>query len=146
MESNRVDIGVFVHNGTWYSAPGFITFFFLDNEARTYDSRGQLLEIYYSASDTSIGYKTENPQSFINKKYPIFNWKNLFATILSNSENLPTLLLREKLTDEQTSAIAHAAATFEPIHHQLKQIYNELKIVNSNQKKNIKQLKSAKLR
>ncbi|MCP4267033.1 MAG: hypothetical protein GY777_15925 [Candidatus Brocadiaceae bacterium] len=145
MESNRVDIGVFVHNGTWYSSPGFITFFFLDNEARTYDSRGQLLEIYYSASDTSIGYKTENPQSFINKKYPIFNWKNLFVTILSNSENLPTLLFREKLTDEQTNAIAHAAATFEPLHHQLKQIYNELKIVNSNQKKNRKQLKSAKL-
>ncbi|MFO0968044.1 MAG: hypothetical protein U0793_21015 [Gemmataceae bacterium] len=34
LESNRVDIGVFV-NGHYFSAPAFITFFSLDNEART---------------------------------------------------------------------------------------------------------------
>jgi hypothetical protein len=45
MESNRVDIGVFVHNGTHYSAPGFVTLFSLDREARVYDDNGKLLEI-----------------------------------------------------------------------------------------------------
>jgi hypothetical protein len=53
MESNRVDIGVFVHNGVYYSAPGFVTFSFLDNEARTYEG-GRLLEIGYGAGDNDI--------------------------------------------------------------------------------------------
>lgn len=36
--SNRVDIGCFVSNGKYYSAPGFVTFFTLANERRTYYS------------------------------------------------------------------------------------------------------------
>jgi hypothetical protein len=47
MESNRIDIGVFVNNGAYYSAPGFITFFGLDDEARTYDAEGRPVEIGY---------------------------------------------------------------------------------------------------
>jgi tetratricopeptide (TPR) repeat protein len=34
--SNRVDIGCFVHNGVYYSAPGFVSFFTLANERRSY--------------------------------------------------------------------------------------------------------------
>jgi len=45
MESNRVDIGVFAHNGVHHSAPAFITYFSLDSEARTYDDKGRILEI-----------------------------------------------------------------------------------------------------
>src|SRR5262249_54225831 len=37
MESNRLDVGVFVHNGKHYSAPGFVTFFSLYNQKRVYD-------------------------------------------------------------------------------------------------------------
>ena len=52
LESNRVDIGVFVHNGTHYSAPAFISFFTLDNEERTYNAEGQILSVSYrSATD-----------------------------------------------------------------------------------------------
>ena len=47
LESNRVDIGVFVHNGEYYSPPAFLTYLFLDHEARTYDPDGRLLEIGY---------------------------------------------------------------------------------------------------
>ena len=47
LESNRVDIGVFVHNGEYYSPPAFLTYLFLDHEARTYDPSGRLLEIGY---------------------------------------------------------------------------------------------------
>ena len=54
MTSNRVDIGVFVHNGTYYSAPGFVTFFSLDSEARTYDKDGRLLEIAYGAGSSYL--------------------------------------------------------------------------------------------
>jgi hypothetical protein len=38
-ESNRVDIGAFVHNGVYYSAPAFISLYTLDNEKRVYDEK-----------------------------------------------------------------------------------------------------------
>jgi hypothetical protein len=54
IESNRVDIGVFVHNGSYYSAPGFVTFFCLDDEARTTDADGRTLEVGYGLGTTDI--------------------------------------------------------------------------------------------
>jgi hypothetical protein len=56
MESNRVDIGVFVHNGTYYSAPGFISLFFLDNEQREYNERGQIKSVQYSTRAAGGNY------------------------------------------------------------------------------------------
>ena len=35
IKSNRVDIGCFVHNGQYYSAPGFVCFYYLSNEKRS---------------------------------------------------------------------------------------------------------------
>ena len=43
--TNLVEVGAFVNNGVWYSAPGFVTDFTLANEERTYDGNGQLVEI-----------------------------------------------------------------------------------------------------
>jgi hypothetical protein len=54
LESNRIDIGVFVNNGAYDSAPGFVTFFGLDSEARVYDERGQIVEIGYGMGETAI--------------------------------------------------------------------------------------------
>jgi hypothetical protein len=48
IESNRVDIGVFVHNGDHYSAPAFVSFFFLDNEQRTYDQQQRIMSVDYA--------------------------------------------------------------------------------------------------
>jgi hypothetical protein len=59
MESNRVDIGVFAHNGTHYSAPAFITFFSLDSEGRTYDDSGRALEVGYGMGEVEL--KIDNP-------------------------------------------------------------------------------------
>src|SRR5262249_53450719 len=53
LESNRVDVGVFVHNGAYYSAPGFVTFFSLDCEGRTYQD-GRLVEIGYGRGETVL--------------------------------------------------------------------------------------------
>ncbi len=47
MESNRVDIGVFVHNGDYYSAPGFVSLYYLDNELRTYDEQHRIVAVDY---------------------------------------------------------------------------------------------------
>ena len=47
--SPRVDIGVFAFNGKRYSAPAFVTTFFLPNEKRTYAKDGRILEMDYAA-------------------------------------------------------------------------------------------------
>ena len=55
--SNRIEIGVFVRAGEYYSAPGFITSFSLDNEARTYDEQERIIEIGYGMGNTAIEIK-----------------------------------------------------------------------------------------
>ena len=53
IESNRVDIGVFAHNGVTWSAPAFVTWYFLDNEDREYDEQGRILSVsYHGGTDT----------------------------------------------------------------------------------------------
>ncbi len=47
MESNRVDIGVFAHNGSEWSAPAFVTWYFLDNEDREYDEQQRIRSVSY---------------------------------------------------------------------------------------------------
>jgi len=46
--SSLAIVGAFVHNGVYYSAPGFITSFSLWNEERTYDEQKLLRETRYS--------------------------------------------------------------------------------------------------
>ncbi len=53
MESNRVDIGVFVHNGKHYSPPGFVTFYSLDSEARVYQ-KNRIVEIAYGMGENRL--------------------------------------------------------------------------------------------
>lgn len=47
MESNRVDIAAFAHNGHHYSAPAFVSFYFPDNEDRSYDNEGRIQSVVY---------------------------------------------------------------------------------------------------
>jgi hypothetical protein len=56
MESNRVDIGVFAHNGRYYSAPGFVTFYGFDNEKRECNESGRLLSVDYADPVVSRHY------------------------------------------------------------------------------------------
>ncbi len=55
-ESNRVDIGVFAHNGVYYSAPAFVCFYTLDNEKRVYDDQHRIQVIDYTDPDTQANY------------------------------------------------------------------------------------------
>jgi hypothetical protein len=48
LQSSRVDIGVFVHNGKYYSPPAFVTFCSLDNERRVYNAQQQIDSVQYS--------------------------------------------------------------------------------------------------
>lgn len=56
LESNRVDIGAFAHNGIHYSAPALITFFSLDHEAREYDEKDRIRSITYTGAREAANY------------------------------------------------------------------------------------------
>jgi hypothetical protein len=56
IESNRVDIGVFAHNGSHWSAPAFVTWFFLDNEERVYDDEGRIRSVVYHGGSDAGNY------------------------------------------------------------------------------------------
>jgi hypothetical protein len=55
-ESNRVDIGVFVHNGVYYSAPAFVCFYTLDNEKRVYDAEKRIQAVDYTDPEVKDNY------------------------------------------------------------------------------------------
>jgi hypothetical protein len=93
IESNRVDIGAFVHNGTCYSAPGFVTFFYLDNEARAYDDKGRLLERGYGFGETDVN---------------ITDWNALFELLKSDADTLAVRLLKTPFKAEEL-AVLHKA-------------------------------------
>jgi hypothetical protein len=56
MESNRLDIGLFAHNGTFYSAPAFFCVNTLDNEAREYDEQGRITSVTYTGANEKGNY------------------------------------------------------------------------------------------
>lgn len=56
LESNRVDIGVFAHNGDCYSAPAFISFCYLANEKRVYDDQHRIHIVDYTDADFKDNY------------------------------------------------------------------------------------------
>ena len=96
MDSNRVDIGVFVSNGTHYSAPGFVTFYTLDHEARTYDD-GKLLEIGYNAGEADLA---------------VTDWAGLLDLFRPDAKGLGAQLLRDRFTPAQREALVKAAADY----------------------------------
>jgi YD repeat-containing protein len=69
IESNRVDIGFFVHNGIYYSAPAFVTFHYLDSETRVYDARKRIESVTYA--DTKDGGNYVDPMIELRK-----NWRD----------------------------------------------------------------------
>lgn len=50
IESSRVDIAVFAHNGVNYSAPSFVSFLFPENETRVYDDKKRIISVDYRSS------------------------------------------------------------------------------------------------
>lgn len=109
MQSNRVDIGAFVSNGTYYSAPGFVSIFFLDNEARTYDARGRILEVDYAHGETRIGW-----HAFASTGGDITDYGAFVEMIASNVKTLPAELLRKQFSARQRRAFQQAAAELRP--------------------------------
>jgi hypothetical protein len=104
LESNRIDIGVFVHNGAYYSPPAFITFYTLDNEARTYRSDGRPLEIAYGVGTTTMS---------------IADWSAFFDALTSHSDSWPSAFLRRHFSPTEISALTRSAEEYRKIHEKL---------------------------
>ncbi len=56
LESNRIEIGAFVHNGAHWSAPAFVTWLTLDNQARVYDADERIQSVVYTGADERGNY------------------------------------------------------------------------------------------
>ncbi len=108
MESNRVDIGVFVHNGVHYSAPGFVTFLSLDREARTYSADGAPLDIAHGMGEVDV-------------RVP--NWQKLL-TFLAEDRTAAQLLL---INDAQQKSLSRIASEVRKLGDDAARIDAELK-------------------
>jgi hypothetical protein len=101
LESNRIDIGVFVHNGAYYSPPAFVTFYTLDNEARTYGSDGRPLEIAYGVGTSTVS---------------VADWNAFFDALASSSESWPNTFLRGQFGPEEIAELNKSGNEFRNVH------------------------------
>ena len=67
--SSRVDIGCFVKVGNYYSAPSFVSFYYLPNEERVYRDDGQILSVDYA----NAAHRYADPVLTLQK-----GWKDLY--------------------------------------------------------------------
>ena len=107
--THRVDIGVFVSNGVQWSAPAFVTFYMLPNEARFYDAKGRVTEICYHAG---------NPDSGLPATTDLL-WLSFAHKLAGGEDSLGFRLLRQALTktvlrklDNMSTALAEQQAVW----------------------------------
>jgi hypothetical protein len=101
LESNRVDIGAFVHNGIYYSPPAFITYYTLDSEIRTYDEDRRPLEIAYDTSASIVS---------------IADWSRFFRTLDGERASWADRFLREQFKSKELTALRKISHEYQKIH------------------------------
>lgn len=101
LESCRVDIGVFAHNGRYYSPPAFVTFHALDDEARTYGPGHLPFDIGYGAGTSTLTVR---------------DWGALYDALALPPDSWPRAFLRGRFRPEELSALAGAAGRFHDVH------------------------------
>ena len=96
--SSRLDLACFVHNGKYFSAPAFVSFYSFYNEARTYDQQGKILEIGYGACSNPI----EIGKDLISSKGSIKDWPGFLEYLIqSKTGNFPDQFFAEKMKPEE---------------------------------------------
>jgi hypothetical protein len=124
LESNRVDIGAFVHNGVHYSAPAFVTFFTFDSEARTYDD-GRPVDIGYGAGASAVSVSDWPALLSALEAKPLapgpalllarLGHKRLEAVLKNDAARLMLALRSDKKTAVPDAARAALAETFREV-------------------------------
>lgn len=109
--SSRIDVAAFVHNGTWWSAPAFVTWYSNDRELRTEDAEERLAELANNAV---------TPFVHIPKLTPFLQWLGdgtqgagpiAFATLLGPASLATILDAAPAILAAESSA---ATASFPP--------------------------------
>lgn len=90
IQTHRVDIAVFAHSGFAWSAPSFITFYMLPNEARFLDAQGRVEEICYENGNPDPGLPASTD----------LRWLTLGRRLDRNRDELPMRLLAKGLSEE----------------------------------------------
>ena len=104
MATHRVDIGVFASNGGMWSAPSFITFYMLPNEARFYRNDGRLEEICYEGGNPDLGLPPSDD----------LRWLSLGRSLASSSKLPGNQLLLQVLPKDALKALVTMANELEP--------------------------------
>ena len=128
LESNRVDIGVFVHNGKYYSPPSFVTLLFLDHEARAYDEQGRILEIGYKTGDTYLS---------------VNDWNAFFALLKADAASWPARFLRQQFQAEEIAGMLKAAEAYQAAAGAIPPAQEKQKVAEAAKNKTAADLKSA---
>jgi hypothetical protein len=115
LESNRVDIGVFAHSGSHDSAPGFITFYTLDSECRTYDAQGRIVEIAYNMGEAEMR---------------VTDWGRVLTMLATDAATAKLLAL----DDKQHRAIADIAARHRELSASLQNTQAKVKAAEAKEK------------
>lgn len=104
MATHRVDIGVFAGNGTHWSAPAFICFYMLPNEARFYRQDGRLEEICYEAANSDSGVPASDD----------LRWTSLGRSLATQPTVPGNQLLLQVLPKDAVKALVALANEMEP--------------------------------
>lgn len=95
--SSRIDIGVFAHNGAYYSAPAFITYAAIDSESRIHDKQGRAIEIAHGMGQTGVS---------------VHNWLAVFDELGAETPSPGIALLRDALGAEKLKALGGTADAY----------------------------------
>ena len=97
LESSRVDIGVFARTARAWSAPAFVCVFTFDNEARTYESDGRLVDIGYDAGDATL------------RPADVADWPALAGLVLDEKPGALAAALQRLWSAAELAALREAA-------------------------------------
>lgn len=112
-EANRLEIGVFVKGGKYYSAPGFITSFSLASEARTYDRDGNILEIGYGMGKNV---------------FDIVDWDSFFSLIRPGNVSRQAVILQSRFSRDEIEFLNWMADNYQERVAAIEALKQELEI------------------
>lgn len=98
IESSRVDIGCFAHNGAFFSPPAFLCVYFLASEERGYDADGRLIDVGYKGGELEID---------------IASWPKLFSLLAG--ESLAAKFVKDRVSDDAWNALVGPAADYDSL-------------------------------
>jgi len=85
MDTSRVDIACFVHNGKHYSPPAFISVFMPRDQLMATNEAGRVIEVGHGAFDTTIG-KPAHAKNVCDGGHMIRDWAKLLEAMTADDE------------------------------------------------------------